>query len=134
MVQLLKWPYQPITKPSPVRITNNRSEIQALLIALFLCKWINTLYPESTFDIITDSMYTQKSITTWMQKWLKSKSAQKNMDLLLPAYHIYSLKYIRIIHVHSHVSETESLKHPDFKKTLYIGELIIMLIIMPNKV
>ena len=107
-------------KPSQIAVTNNRSEIQALLIALFLCKWISSLYPESTFDIITDSMYTQKCLTIWIKTWLAKKSIQKNMDLLLPAYNIYlSLNNTNIIHVHSHISRKDSFKHPDFINPLY---------------
>ena len=97
-------------------VTNNRGEIIAMIVALFICKWIQTLYYKSTFEIITDSEYVLKSITIWMEKWLKNKEKKKNMDLLIPAYHIYnSIKNIKIIHVHSHIPENQIKTHPDFK-------------------
>ena len=48
-------------------MTNNRGEIIAMVVALFICKckWIQSLYSASTFEIITDSEYVLKSITIW---------------------------------------------------------------------
>ena len=99
-------------------MTNNRGEIIAMVVALFICKckWIQSLYSASTFEIITDSEYVLKSITIWMEKWLKEKVMKKNMDLLVPAYHIYnSINNIKLIHVHSHIPKNLMKSHPDFK-------------------
>ena len=46
--------------------TNNRMELEAVIEAM---KYIRSHYPIDTHTIITDSMYVQQGITSWINAW-----------------------------------------------------------------
>ena len=100
-----------------IPMTNNRGELQAILVALYIAQWITKFQPCATFDIITDSKYSQQSILEWGPTWIaKGKKNIPNRDLIIPALKLfYATNNINIKHVHSHVTREKSLTHPDFK-------------------
>ncbi|ARF09712.1 ribonuclease H [Indivirus ILV1] len=90
-------------------ITNQRAELYAIQSALELV--INTSLNE--IIIYSDSLYSIKSLTEWVNNWEKNnwQSANnkpvKNLDLIKPIYRLLNLNKHRVkfIHVKSHTKE-----------------------------
>ena len=103
-----------ISQTTHIKMSSNRAESQAMLIALFLCKWIQSTSDSHSFEIVTDSLGVVNSINKF-QGWKDAERYIKNYDLLSPIYALYSaIKNIKIIHVHGHISVTRISRYPEF--------------------
>jgi ribonuclease HI len=94
------------------KITNNRAELFAILQAI---KNISSAYTFDRINVYTDSEYSQKSLTVWVNSWKKNnwKNSQNkpvdNRDIIEPI-HEYMRTYmnkIKIIWVKSHTGKND---------------------------
>lgn len=85
-------------------ITNNRSELYAIISALESIKELN----DTEIYIYTDSEYSINCITKWVPGWLRNNwktrnnKPVKNKDLLLKLYNLNNKMNIKYIHVKGH--------------------------------
>ena len=97
-----------------IKISSNRAESQAILIALFICKWIQSFSANTSFEIITDSLGVANSIIKF-EEWKQKNKYIKNHDLLHPIYLLYTrIQNIKIVHVHGHVGIFHIQDYPEF--------------------
>jgi ribonuclease HI len=109
--------YENISEPFTISpITNQRAELYAIYTALIKISQ-NNQYRK--IIIYSDSLYSIKSLTIWIEKWklnhwkTVNKKPVKNLDLILPIYELMQRNKDKIIfkHVKAHTngSDLESI-------------------------
>jgi len=110
--------------------TNQRAELYAIYCAL---KKVTEHYDMSivnSIKIYTDSEYSIKSLTEWIQSWVQNnwktanKKPVKNMDIIVPIYNILQKfpNKINLIHVRAHTKKTDYFSvHNDIADKLAVN-------------
>eukprot|EP01012_Entosiphon_sulcatum_P021623 TRINITY_DN26477_c0_g1_i1.p1 TRINITY_DN26477_c0_g1~~TRINITY_DN26477_c0_g1_i1.p1 ORF type:complete len:231 (+),score=27.17 TRINITY_DN26477_c0_g1_i1:17-709(+) len=91
-----------VSEPLIGKATNQRAELTAAIRAL------EAVPPGSHIEVYTDSMYTIKGITSWIQKWEKNKwrtvegNDVLNADLWKPLRELAGRRFVKWVHVPGH--------------------------------
>jgi ribonuclease HI len=81
------------------KVTNQRAELYAILIALRITKEIT-----NHIIIYTDSEYSINCVMRWFASWVSKNivDKKKNIDLIRPIYQYYKAKGVEFRHIKSH--------------------------------
>jgi ribonuclease HI len=105
--------HPPISRKFNNTPTNQRAELYAIYKALSIA---TKLVPTpSTINIYSDSEYSIKSVTVWIETWKQNdwktsaKKPVKNLDIIKPIYRILQTypHTIKFQHVRSHTNNTD---------------------------
>jgi len=87
--------------------TNNRAEYLAYIFGNIVSQ---TLYPNTSYTLVTDSMLLLNTLKTWLSNWIKKDliPSKENSDLLYEFTKIP--KPIKYVHINSHLTPAKFQK------------------------